>query len=134
MHVVRLILIGLSLAWLTGGCRPASVDAQPITMDHASTLLQQVEQKEWLLIDVRSPQEYAQGHIPGALNMPHDRIDDYLAQLGDAKHKPIIVYCQSGRRARMVMDTLRMQAFKDVSHLEGDMMGWRDAGMPINRM
>ncbi|MEG3766178.1 rhodanese-like domain-containing protein [Alteromonas sp. 14N.309.X.WAT.G.H12] len=97
-------------------------------------LLEKVKTEEWMLIDVRSPQEYAEGHIPGAINMPHDKIDGYIDQLQDAKDKPIIIYCRSGNRANIAMKKLEQQEFMDVSHLEGDIMGWRESGLPINKM
>ena len=97
-------------------------------------LLDKVKADEWLLIDVRSPQEYADGHIPGAINMPHEQIDEYVEQLSDARDKPIIIYCRSGRRAIMAMQILEQQAFTDVNHLEGDMLGWTEAGLPVNKL
>ncbi len=97
-------------------------------------LLEKVKADEWLLIDVRSPQEYAEGHIPGAINMPHEQIDDYVEQLSDARDKPIIIYCRSGRRASIAMQMLEAEAFTDINHLEGDMLGWTAAGLPVNKL
>ncbi|MBU2979496.1 rhodanese-like domain-containing protein [Alteromonas sp. C1M14] len=100
----------------------------------SSFLLEKVKSQEWTLIDVRSPEEYAQGHIPGAINMPHDDIERYIGQLGEAKDKPLIIYCRSGRRATIAMKKLEQQEFMNVSHLEGDIMGWRESGLPIDKM
>ena len=97
-------------------------------------MLEKVKADEWLLIDVRTPQEYADGHIPGALNMPHEAIGDYVEQLNDAKDKPIIIYCRSGRRAQIAMQMLEQKQFTGISHLEGDMLGWTEAGLPVERM
>lgn len=97
-------------------------------------LLEKVKADEWLLIDVRSPQEYAESHIPGAINMPHEEIDDYIEQLSDARDKPIIIYCRSGRRASIAMQMLEAKQFTDINHLEGDMLGWTAAGLPVNKL
>lgn len=114
---------------------PLDVEAENLQKVTPSPfLLEKVKTEEWMLIDVRSPQEYAQGHIPGAINMPHDEIDGYINQLQDAKDKPIIIYCRSGRRASIAMKKLELQEFTDVSHLEGDIMGWRESGLPIDKM
>jgi rhodanese-related sulfurtransferase len=105
----------------------ASVAASPY-------LIERVANNDWLLIDVRSPQEFADGHIPGAVNMPHENINDYLSELEGHKNKPIIIYCRSGRRAKLAMKVLEELDFSEVMHLEGDMLGWSAAGMTVDRM
>ncbi|BFT31304.1 hypothetical protein D210916BOD24_24800 [Alteromonas sp. D210916BOD_24] len=96
-------------------------------------VVERVANKEWLLLDVRSTEEFAQGHIPGAMNIPFDEIDHYLAELDTHKGKPIIIYCRSGRRARIAMKVLADLNFPDVMHLEGDVEGWSEAGLPLER-
>ncbi|QPG06220.1 rhodanese-like domain-containing protein [Salinimonas marina] len=46
----------------------------------------------------------------------------------------MIIYCRSGRRAKLAIETLKARSFDNVSHLEGDMMGWHDAGLPVEKM
>lgn len=96
--------------------------------------MERVANNDWLLIDVRSPQEFADGHIPGTVNMPHENINDYISELEGHKDKPIIIYCQSGRRAKLAMKVLQKLDFSEVMHLEGDMLGWTAAGMAVDRM
>jgi phage shock protein E len=97
-------------------------------------LMERVKNNDWLLIDVRSPEEFNDGHIPGAVNVPHESIGSYLNELDDFKEKPIIIYCRSGRRAKMAMKVLEEHDFSEVMHLEGDMLGWSGAALPIDRM
>ncbi|WP_394221543.1 rhodanese-like domain-containing protein [Alteromonas gracilis] len=97
-------------------------------------LIERVANNDWLLIDVRSPKEFAEGHIPGAVNMPHENINDYLNELEDHKNKPIIIYCRSGRRAKLAMKALEDLDFSEVMHLEGDMLGWSAAGITVDSM
>ncbi|WP_420933756.1 rhodanese-like domain-containing protein [Alteromonas sp. A081] len=97
-------------------------------------LLERIASNDWLLIDVRSPEEYANGHIPGAINIPHKSIDEYISELQEHKDKPIILYCHSGRRARLAMKVLQEHDFTDVMHLEGDMLGWNEAGYAVEKM
>ena len=52
-----------------------------------------------VILDVRTPEEYAAGHVPGAINIPHDQVRARLAEIDSAKDQPIVVYCRSGRRA-----------------------------------
>lgn len=57
-----------------------------------------------LILDVRSHEEYAEGHVPGSLNIPHDQIQAHLKDL--AKYKKIYVYCRSGGRALQATEAL----------------------------
>ena len=104
------------------------------TVEATPFLLEKVKADEWLLIDVRTPEEYAESHIPGAINMPHDQINVFIESHNDMKDKPIIIYCRSGRRALLAMQELEQQQFMNVSHLEGDMMGWTASGLPVDKM
>ena len=84
-----------------------------------------------LVLDVRTPKEFAEGHIPDALNISHDQLEHKLAFLEANKSKDIIVYCRSGRRATYAEGILRDAGFTKLKHLEGDMSGWKKAGLPI---
>ncbi|AMJ75499.1 MULTISPECIES: rhodanese-like domain-containing protein [Alteromonas] len=97
-------------------------------------LIERVKNNDWMLIDVRSPSDFADGHIPGAINMPQENINDYLTELEGHKDKPIIIYCQSGTQAKLAMKFLKDLDFSEVMHLEGDMLGWNASQMPIDRM
>ncbi len=80
-----------------------------------------------IILDVRTPEEYAEGHVPGAINISHDTIDkkiDELIQLNGGKDARIAVYCRSGHRAGIALKQLKKQGFKELYHLEGDMNGW----------
>ncbi|GEA05311.1 hypothetical protein KUL42_00720 [Alteromonas sp. KUL42] len=127
LFIVVSIVTFVSLQCSAKATAQSSVAASPY-------LIERVANNEWLLIDVRSPQEFADGHIPGAVNMPHDSINDYIADLEGHKDKPIIIYCRSGRRAQLAMKVLQDMDFSEVMHLEGDMLGWSAAGLTIDRM
>lgn len=127
LFIVVIIVTFVSLQCSAKATAQSSVAASPY-------LIERVANNEWLLIDVRSPQEFADGHIPGAVNMPHDNINDYIADLEGHKDKPIIIYCRSGRRAQLAMKVLQDMDFSEVMHLEGDMLGWSAAGLTIDRM
>jgi len=65
------------------------------------------------IVDVRQPHEFAGGHVPGALNIPHDAIAAGAKQLG-APTKPVILYCRSGARSSMAARTLKGLGFTTV--------------------
>lgn len=91
------------------------------------------DNQQWLIIDVRSAEEYAEGHVPGAINIAHSDIADNLDQLLGYKDKPVVVYCRSGYRAGKAAKVLLKNDFTQVKHLEGDMLGWQEAGQAIEK-
>ena len=87
------------------------------------------------LLDVRTPAEHAEIHIPGVQLMPLDRLD--AAQLasanGFAKDQPLYVLCRSGSRAKQAAEKLEKEGFTQCHVVEGGTMAWADAGLPVNR-
>ncbi|MBI2377563.1 MAG: rhodanese-like domain-containing protein [Deltaproteobacteria bacterium] len=74
------------------------------------------------LVDVRSPSEFASGHLPGARNIPVDELDKRVDELG-AKETPVVVYCRSGARSAQAASILARAGFTSVSNL-GAMSRW----------
>lgn len=76
-----------------------------------------------LLLDVRTADEFGEGHVEGAIQIPHDelgdRIGEVLEKQGGDKHKPIVVYCRSGRRADTAKQVLLENGFDQVTNLGG---------------
>ena len=71
------------------------------------------------LLDVRTPEEFAGGHVDGAVNLPVQDLAAKLATLADKKDKDIVVYCRSGRRSASAKQTLVGAGFKKVHDLGG---------------
>jgi len=85
-----------------------------------------------LILDVRSPEEYAEGHVPGAINIPHDQLNSRLAEISSHKNKEVVLYCRSGKRAGIAADILQSAGFSKLLHLDGDMSGWQDnSSLPV---
>lgn len=82
-----------------------------------------VEQEGALLLDVRSPEEFAEGHLPGAHNIPHTEIDTRLPEIatlvGPEKSRPIVVYCRSGRRSGIAKEALLTHGYRQITNLGG---------------
>lgn len=113
-HACSLILAaGLALA----GCRPVAV--QPSPYSTSSLLAAALEDDAVLLVDVRSAAEYAHGHIPGAINIPHSRIADRLDEL--PVDRDIVLYCRSGHRVHKAMKVLAAHGYTRVYSF-----GWLD--------
>ncbi len=86
-----------------------------------------------MILDVRTAEEYAEGHVPGAINISHDELADRLTEIEAAKEAGLIVYCRSGRRAGIAEALLLGQGYVDVQHLEGDMLAWLEAARPTEK-
>jgi phage shock protein E len=86
-----------------------------------------------LILDVRTADEYAEAHIPGAININHMELPDRLAELAEHKQDEIVVHCASGRRAALAETALRDAGFADVRDLEGHMQQWIESGYPVQR-
>lgn len=70
-------------------------------------------------IDVRTPEEYAAGHVPLALNIPYEQIGDEIGKVTHDKDANIYLYCRSGHRAGIAKDTLEKDGYKHVVNLGG---------------
>lgn len=82
-----------------------------------------------LVIDVRGVAEYKSGHVPGAINIPQQKLERQLDRLREAKG--VVLYCINGRRTRLAEQTLIENDIPNVFHLEGGLMGWRQAGFAV---
>ncbi|GAB4338734.1 MAG: hypothetical protein Kow00117_20040 [Phototrophicales bacterium] len=82
-----------------------------------------------LLIDVRTPEEFAAGHIQGAVNIPLQVLDQYVSQLPD--DQPIVVYCRSGNRSATAFDMITRAGFTDVYDIQGGTNAWVSQGLPL---
>lgn len=82
-----------------------------------------------MLLDVRTPREFAEEHIEGAINIPYDEIDARTAEIdglqGGNKTVPIVVYCRTGRRAAIAKQSLMDGGRSQVTNLRG-LSDWPD--------
>ena len=84
-----------------------------------------------VLLDVRSPEEFASGHLRGAVNIPHDRIAEEIAAAVPDKSAQVILYCRSGRRANTALETLRAMGYTNVSNYGGLEDAQERLGLPV---
>jgi phage shock protein E len=90
------------------------------------------EQKPFILIDVRSPQEHATGMIPGTdLNIDFREIKARHREIGAKPDDHIVVYCQSGHRSNIAAETLADLGYRHVYNVDGSMGAWVEAGYPV---
>jgi len=120
---LALALFAVALACGGGAPSASDVDAQHVLAFAGRTGAP-------LVLDVRSAEEFATGHVPGARNVSFDQVASRLGELGPPGD--VVVYCERGPRASKAAAVLRGAGFT-VRHLAGDMSGWRAQGLPIER-
>lgn len=123
---------GWTLALLLGSL--LACGGETGTMRDVSPDLLASELTNAVVLDVRGPDEFAAGHVPTAINLPHDQLEQRLAELALDPDAPVVVYCESGRRAGMAAEVLARAGHRDIRHLEGDMSAWRASGRPVERL
>jgi rhodanese-related sulfurtransferase len=85
------------------------------------------------LLDVRTSEDFAAGHIRGARSLPLERLTESLDGLKRFKDKPVIVYCEHGGSAGSAMRQLAQQGFGKVVNLRGGLSAWRAEQLPVAR-
>ncbi|WJG08889.1 rhodanese-like domain-containing protein [Aliiglaciecola sp. LCG003] len=109
-----------------------SVLADQVIDINAEQLAKQSD-ANWLILDVRSAEEFSEGHVPNAINIPHTEIEQNIPLLSTHKDKPVVVYCRSGVRAAKATKILLEYGFSEIKHLQGDMQGWQQDGNTIEK-
>ena len=99
----------------------------------ASVLKKRIDNpdKNLILLDVRTVKEYQSGHIKDSINIPHDQLMLNVNLLDEYRYQPIVVFCRSGKRAQLVIDTLIENKFDQIVDLEGDMLAWKTSGFLV---
>ena len=88
-----------------------------ISQDEAMQMMQ--EQTDYLIVDVRRPDEFAEGHIAGAINVPSDDITDGMPELLPDKDQTLLIYCRSGNRSKEASKKLADIGYTNVYEFGG---------------
>jgi len=121
------ILILLLLISVNVSCQEKNNQAQvgQLTSDSLNVLL---KKNPGVLIDVRTPEEFAEGHIPGAINIDYNNENFEKGIDSLKKDIPYQVYCRSGKRSSYAADIMTKKGFKKIDNLEGGILGWEEKG------
>ena len=134
MSLKNLMMLVLSVSLvigvvLTGGCVQEQI-IEDITPQEAFTLIQDNQNNpDFVIIDVRTPQEFAEEHIENAINMDYysETFRDELNNLD--KNKTYLVYCRSGKRSGNALDIMKELNFREAYNI-GGIIEWKAAGLP----
>lgn len=108
------------MASFTGSCQQPDTNA----VDNQA-FKQAMAGKNVVLLDVRTPEEFSQGHIPGAKNIDVLQEAEFRKQiLALPKDKSYLVYCRSGKRSSTALQLMKENGFADVKHLKTGIAGW----------
>ena len=88
-----------------------------ISMDEATALMK--EEKDYILLDVRTKEEYDSGYIPGAINIPLSEINETTIIALPDKSQKILVYCRSGNRSKQASEKLVKLGYKNIIEIGG---------------
>ena len=84
-----------------------------------------------VIVDVRTPGEFAGGHLEGAVLIPVQEFQRRLGELAPSKHVPVFVYCRSGNRSTVAAKLLVDSGFTDVINLRRGIVEWTQEGLPV---
>lgn len=92
-----------------------------------------INREKAVIVDVREPEEYVQGHIANAKNIPLSQLDERLPQVAKNKALPVILVCAKGSRAVRAEQQAKKLGYEKAQALAGGMKAWRDAGLPVTK-
>lgn len=124
------LAIGSGLALLLPMLSRSAAGISVLSVTEAVMLM---SRKSALVLDVREPDEFAQGHLQGARNVPLSQLSARLKELEKFRDKPVLVVCERGRRANTAAKLLKAQSFTTLNILKGGMQAWIDAKMPSSK-
>jgi phage shock protein E len=130
--LMGVMILGAVVAMVEAAEEPKKIDqgVNHVTAKEAQRL---VAEKQMVVLDVRTPAEFKEGHIPGATNIDF-RATDFQKRIGQLeKSKTYLVHCATGGRSMQSLPILRKQELKSVYHLDGGFNGWKKEGLPVEK-
>ena len=126
--VLALVFLGLlgALVW-TSLSSAAPGQISPADAVHL------ISRENAVVIDLRSDGEFRNGHIVNAVHVPFDQIESRLGRLGKYRQKPVIAACRTGQQSASVAKRLRSEGFEKVHRLQGGIVAWQGADLPLTK-
>lgn len=120
--IVGLLFVNLTKSRLLGFKEVGANDAVSL-----------INHENAILIDTRADDQFKQGHILNAINVPLALLSERMGELQPYRERTLIVYCDSGRQSAHAGATLRSAGFTSIYKLSGGLMAWKSAGLPLER-
>jgi len=110
---------------------PDGYENAPLSHVHEHVVMGDASPIPFMLLDVRTPEEYKAGHIKGAVLIPVDTLENHLADI--PTDKQVYVYCHSGKRSARASKLLAGKGFTRIENMQGGIEAWKDAGYEVVR-
>lgn len=125
-HVLLLLVMLFTIA----ACAPTSDSAATIQNISPSEYVAEFSEAQTahLLVDVRTPEEYASGHIAGSVNIPLQELQSRMSEI--PTNQAVVLYCRSGNRSGQAANLLRDAGYTQIYDL-GGIIDWAASGMPV---
>lgn len=134
MKYVLPVLVIVAL-FMVLSCNTAKKNNEPVNVSYTSIApseaYRMLQEGDPLLLDVRTPGEYQERHVPGSVLIPLIELPARLAELDAYKESEILVLCRSGNRSRDASGILIRGGFKSVYNIEQGIIGWERSGYPV---
>ena len=99
----------------------------------AAHAVQLINRERAIVVDVCEPEEFAQGHVNGARNVPVGQFEQRLPEVVKNKTVPLILVCASGNRAKRALPVAKKLGYAQAQVLAGGMKSWKDANLPVEK-
>ena len=127
------LIVCFPLAYLLSSACSTKKDPNVTNQDFQFTNLNAVDSAKFLnenpkvvVLDIRTPAEFIQGHIPNALNIDY-KADNFEMELGKLdRNTTYLMHCRSGRRSSNSFDTFKKLGFKNIVHIDDGILGWKE--------
>ncbi len=132
LMMIAMVVIVMPLVGTACGLSEQTADGyENATVVHTHDHWQQGDRSTvpFMLLDVRTPEEYAAGHIAGATLIPVQVLAERLNEV--PKNKQVYVYCHSGTRSARASKLLAAHGFTNIENMQGGIVAWKDAGYPV---
>lgn len=106
----------------------AKARVREVTPDEVRAM--RADKQDFVLLDVREPNEVAMGRVPGAMPIARGVLESAV-ETRVPRGRRVVVYCASGNRSALAADTLQQMGYSDVLSMRGGIRGWADAGGEI---
>ena len=128
--VLSLALVGIIGLLIAGELRRQISGIKQVGPAEVTHLL---NHQDAVLLDVRDKSEYQEGSLPGAVSLPYSQIVEDRAKLEKYRQRPVVVFCKNGQQGARTCSILRKQGFENIYNLDGGLLAWRTANMPVQK-
>lgn len=124
------IVLALSFVALVAACGGDNSGVRVVPVDDAAAIFEN-QPEDLVVLDVRTPQEFNEGHLDGAVMIDFYE-SDFAARISELdRDVPYLLYCRSGNRSGSAADIMKDLGFTDVTDIDGGITSWVGAGQPV---